>query len=111
MLDYALLIASEVTVNKIAEEVNKAHDQYRLGIIATLSDDDLIALAQGRGVRPCEIEGKPARFIRWLHREWSYMPMLLNGVPTKESGMFAFVEMADGTMNTVPSKDVRFTDV
>lgn len=97
--------------NNILEEVSKAHDQYRLGLIATLSDDELVAISQGRGVRPCEVDGKPAKFIRWIHREWSYMPILTNAVPTKESGMFAFVEMADGTCDTIEARKIRFTDV
>ena len=98
-------------MNKILEEVSKAHDQYRLGLIATLSDDELVALTQYRGVRPCEIDGKPAKFIRWLYKEWNYIPIMIGSVPSKECGMFAFVEMADGTCATIDSRSVRFTDV
>lgn len=97
--------------NSILETVTKAHNEYRLGLIVHLSDSDLQALAQCRGVRPCVANEKPAKFIRWLYREWSYSPITVGGSASRESGMFAFVEFEDGTMGNIPSDKVRFTDV
>jgi hypothetical protein len=61
-------------------------------------------------LRPCEVDGKPAFFHRWVEDAWIVPPSLMvgghNGGNVRST--FALVEFQDGSVKKVDPEAVRF---
>ena len=90
------------------------------------------ARATGRTWRPCEVDGRPARFHSWAIQERAllrFKALLLPDVQEalahkfettgivppccdveKITNTFAIIERENGTVKLVPAEKVRFTD-
>lgn len=62
--------------------------------------------------RPCEADGKPAIFHRWVNESWVVQPSpMIGGHPGGTVRCtFALVEYEDGTVRKVEPENIKFTD-